>query len=578
MTAQSGDYTAAQVTNAVANNAANTYTGGGLQNLSAVDELLPSHATDPAACSAGQIEFNTAGAIAKICTATNSWATLSTGGGTIGGGGSANIFAMFTGASTIGNTNLTQDGTTGQITASKSLNGPAASTGGTTGAITIDLSLCNRCEMGTLTGAVTSVAFTNKKNGLKFSVSFTQATAPTGPFTVTYGASVITNTACGVSQTSTVITTQDFEIHSDGTVEGKSCTTSDTPTLISGPTRSAPATNPLTGNIDEWFDSGANMPQAHDSAGNLNTYVRTAASATSNQWVDYIQTTGIPHTSQPAFSNMSGAAALGQLPGAGVTTINTVSCTLGSSCTVSGATNTQTTSYTLVAADVGKLVIMNCTAACTATLFGSPTNGFYGAIESIGSTVATISLNGKNFNGASTVPTLNSFRPWYFWSDAANYFGDAPIAVGANCTLSPASAGLTINCAGGGGSGAGFTAPPVGVIPPFGNLPFVPVGSQGCSSAASPAVCQSYLNGSVVIPTGTNPTLVVNTSSITSGSRILLTSDDTSAPNGATCNSTLATLIGGMAVTARTAGTSFTISYNGTISTNGLCVNYQIVN
>ena len=41
VTAQSGDYTASQVTNAVANNAANTYSGGGLQDFSADVVKLP---------------------------------------------------------------------------------------------------------------------------------------------------------------------------------------------------------------------------------------------------------------------------------------------------------------------------------------------------------------------------------------------------------------------------------------------------------------------------------------------------------------------------------------------------------
>lgn len=54
--------------------------------------------------------------------------------------------------------------------------------------------------------------------------------------------------------------------------------------------------------------------------------------------------------------------------------------------------------------------------------------------------------------------------------------------------------------------------------------------------------------------------------------------DDSLTIAATTCNSTLATLIGGMAVTARTPGTSFTVTYNGTIATNPLCVSYHILN
>jgi len=81
VTAQAGDYTAAQVTNAVAVNTANSWTGGFLQNFSADDMLLPVHASDPATCTAGQLEFNSRSVNGKLCTSTNNWTALSTGGG-----------------------------------------------------------------------------------------------------------------------------------------------------------------------------------------------------------------------------------------------------------------------------------------------------------------------------------------------------------------------------------------------------------------------------------------------------------------------------------------------------------------
>jgi hypothetical protein len=135
-------------------------------------------------------------------------------------------------------------------------------------------------------------------------------------------------------------------------------------------------------------------------------------------------------------------------------TVNGQTCTLGSTCTVSGAENTQTGNYTLVAGDLGKTVVMNCASPCSVTLYGSPTNGYYGAIESIGSSVATVSLNSKNFNGASSVPVLISYQPIAFWSDGTNYFGNAPPVAGTNVTFTPASNGLTIASSGGGGGGS----------------------------------------------------------------------------------------------------------------------------
>lgn len=101
-----------------------------------------------------------------------------------------------------------------------------------------------------------------------------------------------------------------------------------------------------------------------------------------------------------------------------------------------------------------------------------------------------------------------------------------------------------------------------------------------CSSNASPAVCTTASAGSIAIPTGiTSVALTVNTSAVTANSQIFIVPDDTlGAKLSVTCNSTLATLVGGMAITARTAATSFEVTYNGTIATNPLCASFLIVN
>ena len=151
-------------------------------------------------------------------------------------------------------------------------------------------------------------------------------------------------------------------------------------------------------------------------------------------------------------------------------------------------------------------------------------------------------------------------------------YTNANITVGTDGRLTSASNGS------GGSGGNGLFFPPVGVVVPQPNSSVVPVGTPYCSSSASPAVCGGAITGTVAIPTGVNPTLAVNTTALGPGARIVLTADDTNVPAGATCNSTLATLVGGIAVTARTTDTGFTISYNGTITTNPLCVTYIIQN
>jgi hypothetical protein len=103
--------------------------------------------------------------------------------------------------------------------------------------------------------------------------------------------------------------------------------------------------------------------------------------------------------------------------------------------------------------------------------------------------------------------------------------------------------------------------------------------ATNCASGASPAVCGSAIAGSVAIPAGTNPTLVVNTSAVTAASQIFFQIDDTVGTRlSVTCNSTLANLVVPPAVTARSAGTSFTLSYSGVITANPLCVSYWIIN
>jgi hypothetical protein len=102
--------------------------------------------------------------------------------------------------------------------------------------------------------------------------------------------------------------------------------------------------------------------------------------------------------------------------------------------------------------------------------------------------------------------------------------------------------------------------------------------ATNCSSSASPAVCGSAAAGSVVIAAAAT-TVTVNTTAVTANSQITLIADDTLGTKlSVTCNSTLATLIGGLAVTARTAGTSFQITSGATPSVNPLCITYVIEN
>lgn len=140
-------------------------------------------------------------------------------------------------------------------------------------------------------------------------------------------------------------------------------------------------------------------------------------------------------------------------------------------------------------------------------------------------------------------------------------------------------------CDASGGTAGTFNSPSIGAATPgtgaFTTLTGATLNTTtNCASAASPAVCGSAASGSVQIPTGTtSETLQVNTSAVTANSVIMFYPDDSLGTKlGVTCNSTLATLVGGSFISARAAGASFTITFNGTILTNGVCGNYTVVN
>lgn len=109
------------------------------------------------------------------------------------------------------------------------------------------------------------------------------------------------------------------------------------------------------------------------------------------------------------------------------------------------------------------------------------------------------------------------------------------------------------------------------------NVVFAKLNSgTNCANAASPAVCGSASSGAVSVPTGTNPTLTINTTQVTAQSRFSLQIDESLTGIG-TCNTSLATLVQPV-VTARVAGTSFTIQIGAVIATNNVCVSYGIIN
>jgi len=77
------------------------------------------------------------------------------------------------------------------------------------------------------------------------------------------------------------------------------------------------------------LNSSSQLVTCTDSNHNVYTVVETAASATPNQWVDYIASSGVPHTSQPSFSQISGTASAAQLPATAMLTTQSNAVTAG---------------------------------------------------------------------------------------------------------------------------------------------------------------------------------------------------------------------------------------------------------
>lgn len=96
-----------------------------------------------------------------------------------------------------------------------------------------------------------------------------------------------------------------------------------------------------------------------------------------------------------------------------------------------------------------------------------------------------------------------------------------------------------------------------------------------CNSSASPAVCGSAPAGSVTIAAAAT-TVQVNTTAVTANSQIIIIEDDSLGVRlSVTCNTTS---LGATKVSARTAGSNFTITTASAPATNPACLSYQIIN
>src|SRR5205814_3749182 len=146
--------------------------------------------------------------------------------------------------------------------------------------------------------------------------------------------------------------------------------------------------------------------------------------ATSHQWINAISTSGVPSSTQPAFSDLSGTAAATQIP--------------------LGSVNAQTASYTAVSGDSGKLITMNCS-SCTLTLpSAAPNANWQIRVMNLNSTGLAVARNGLTINGGTSNLSLTQFSNARVYTDGSNYFATPSLAIGNGLTQTAAAGANTV--------------------------------------------------------------------------------------------------------------------------------------
>lgn len=133
---------------------------------------------------------------------------------------------------------------------------------------------------------------------------------------------------------------------------------------------------------------GADLPTpGASSLGGIESYA-----SVSHQWINAISTSGVPASTQPSFVDISGTASNAQLANP-ATTVNSQTCTLGSTCTVAAA--------------AGTLTGATLASGVTASSLTSAAGGSFGtaAYVNTGTSGGTVAEN----NGANTWSALQTF-------------------------------------------------------------------------------------------------------------------------------------------------------------------------
>lgn len=208
------------------------------------------------------------------------------------------------------------------------------------------------------------------------------------------------------------------------------------------------------------------------------------------------------------------------------------------------------------------------TGVSTGTLFFSVNNsssavGAFSEIKAAGSGAAGAG-HFYQFGGSYTTSNQYVQNSTLIEGDSAAGLGLSALA-GAVNVYTGNTARLTVAAGGGVSAAANFSAASYST-------------ATNCSDSAGAAACGSAAAGSFVIDAAAT-SVVVSTTSLTANSQVFLQEDSSlGARLGVTCNTQSILILGPPVITARTAGTSFTVSIVVGPTATPMCLSYHLVN
>ena len=184
-----------------------------------------------------------------------------------------------------------------------------------------------------------------------------------------------------------------------------------------------------------------------------------AVNSVGHQWVFYIDTSGVPHLAQPAFTDISGTATVAQLPTATSSTLgivkpdnSTITISGGVISAVGGGSGTVTTTGTPASGNLSKF-------SGSSSITNGDLSGDITTSGTLAATLATVNSNIGSFGSSTAIPnfTVNGKG---LVTAAGSSAVIAPAGTLTGATLASGVTGSSLTSVGtltGGATGAGFT-------------------------------------------------------------------------------------------------------------------------